>query len=131
MADTFALNLPRLGGGAARRVMTLVVVVLLLTTISSLGALFTARKMEGLMRAMVSESLPGVEAATELQKALLQQRGLVAAYMLDDGRLAWVNDLDRIKPILEQRLARARAAARTDEEKKILSQLTDVYRAYD
>src|SRR5213083_3223891 len=117
--------------GSARRVTALIAIVLLLTTVISLGAVLTAREMERLMETMVSTNLPGVEAATELQTALLQQRGLVAAYMLDDGRLAWVNDLDRIKPVLERRLAAAKRTARTDEEQKILSTLTEAYASYD
>jgi signal transduction histidine kinase len=51
--------------------------------------------------------------------------------MLDNGRLAWVNDLDRMKPMLEQRVERARQTARTAEQLKILAQLTTVYAAYD
>src|SRR5678815_160531 len=117
--------------GTGRRIAALVAVVVLLTAVSSLTALLTARKMERLMDTIVSENLPGAEAATELQKALLQQRGLVTAYMLDEGRIAWVNDLDRIKPILAGRLDRARRTARSDEQRLILSQLANVYAAYD
>src|ERR1043165_94995 len=125
------MDFPRFSVSPARRVRALVAVVVLLTTASSLGALLTARKMERLMHDMVSESLPGVEAAADLQKVLLQQRGLVAAYMLDEGRLAWVNVPDRIKPLLEQRLERARRTARTEEQIRIITQLTTVYAAYD
>ena len=80
------------------RVTALVATVMLVTVTSGLGAWFTAREMEHRMTAMVSENVPSVVAAADLQVALLQQRGLVAAYMLDNGRLAWVNDLDKLKP---------------------------------
>jgi signal transduction histidine kinase len=113
------------------RVTTLVVVVLLLTVLCGLGALFTAREMERLMGTMVSRNLPSLQAASELRNALQRQRGLVAAYMLDDGRLAWVNDLDLIKPSLERSLVEAKRAARTDEERRILGTLDQVYRSYD
>jgi signal transduction histidine kinase len=114
-----------------RGVTILVAVVLLLTMSCSLVALLTAREMERLMGTMVLKDLPSVEAAAELQNALLQQRGLVAAYMLDEGRLAWVNDLDRSKPMLAHWLAEAKRTARTDEERNILAQLTEVYVSYD
>jgi len=116
---------------SGRRVTALVAVVLLLTTFISVGAVLTSREMERLMETMVSTNLPGVEAATELQNALLQQRGLVAAYMLDDGRLAWVNDLDKIKPVLERRLAAAQRTATGEQQRKILVMLTDAYASYD
>jgi signal transduction histidine kinase len=109
----------------------LVGIVLLLTMACSFGALVTARDMERLMEAIATRNLPSVEAAADLQTALLQQRGLVAAYMLDDGRLAWVNDLDRMKPSVARAFARARAAAHTGEEQKILALLTGVYKDYD
>lgn len=113
------------------RVTALVSVVLLLTMGSSLGALLTTREMERRMQTMASRYLPGVEVATELQKELLQQRGLVATYMLDDGRLAWINDLDRIKPAFAHSLGEAKRTGRTDEEQKIVTQLADVYGTYD
>jgi signal transduction histidine kinase len=112
-------------------VTALVASVLLLTILSSLGAWLTAREMESRMTAMVGENMPSVVAAEELQSALLQQRGLVAAYMLDDGRLAWVNDLDKLKPELARRLADARQSTRTDEERNLLAQLVSVYADYD
>src|ERR1044072_3147609 len=95
-----------------RRVTALVTVVVLLTTMGSLGAVLTGREMERLMGTMVSKNLPSVEAAAELRNALQRQRGLVAAYMLDDGRLAWVDDLGRIKPSVAHSLGEAKRTAR-------------------
>ena len=119
----------RFGPGAG--VAALVGTMLLVTICGSLGAWFTAREMERHMGAVVTENVPSVVAAAELQNALLQQRGLVAAYMLDDGRVAWVNDLDKLKPELARRLADAQRSARTDEERNILVQLAAVYGDYD
>jgi signal transduction histidine kinase len=113
------------------RVTTLIGVVLLLTVLCSLGALFTARGMERLMGSMVSGNLPNLQAAYELRNSLQRQRGLVAAYMLDEGRLAWVNDLDVLKPSLERWLSEAKRMARTDEERRILGTLDGVYQSYD
>lgn len=112
-------------------VTTLVSIVLAITVASSFGAILTAREIERRMAAVVSDNVPGVTAAAELQNALMQQRGLVAAYMLDDGQLAWVNDLDKIKPNLAHWLGEAKRTARTDEERNLLAQLTNVYAAYD
>jgi signal transduction histidine kinase len=116
---------------SGRQVTMLISIVLGLTMVCSLGALFTVREMQRLISTMVLKNVPSVKAATELQHTLLQQRGLVAAFMLDDGKLAWVNDLDRNKPKLAHWLAEAKRAARNDEERNILAQLTEVYKAYD
>jgi signal transduction histidine kinase len=112
-------------------VTALVATVMLVTIASGLWAWRTARVMEQRMATMVSENVPSVVAAAELQAALLQQRGLVAAYMLDGGRLAWVNDLDKLKPELLRRLDAAQRSARTEEERTLLTQLTNVYAQYD
>src|SRR5262250_624441 len=81
--------------GSGKRVMALVIVVVLLTLASSMAALLTARSMERAMNAMVTQQLRGMQTAADLQSALLRQRGMVTAYMLDEGGLPWLNDLDR------------------------------------
>ena len=113
------------------RVTALVTVVLLLTVACSLGALLTALRMERLMSAMVSANVPSVKAVAELENALQQQRGLVAAFMLDNGQPGWLNDLEHAKPSVAFWLAKARNTARTDEERRLLATLAEVYRTYD
>ena len=83
------------------------------------------------METMVSNNLPSVVAAVELETALQRQRGLVDAFMLDGGQPGWLNDLDRAKPSLAHWLAEAKRTARTDEERKTLAMLTAVYKSYD
>jgi CHASE3 domain sensor protein len=121
----------REGSSPAWASPALVATVMLVTIASGIWAWLTAREMERRMTTMVGENVPSVVAAAELQAALLQQRGLVAAYMLDGGRLAWVNDLDKLKPELLRRLDAAQRSARTDEERTLLTQLTNVYAQYD
>lgn len=111
-------------------VTTLMVLVLVVTMLCGVVGLLTALEMERLMAAMVSRNMPSVVAANELQQALLQQRGIVAAYFLE-GHPGWLTDLDRIKPSVAHWLAEARKTAQREEERKILDQLTDVYTAYD
>lgn len=112
------------------RVTTLMVLVLALTMLCGFGALLTALEMERLMGAMVSKNLPSMAAANELQKTLLQQRGIVAAYFLD-GHPGWLNDLDRVKPSVAHWMAEARSTAHTEEERNILDLLAGTYTAYD
>lgn len=112
------------------RVTMLMVLVLALTILCGSGALLTALEMERLMGVMVSRSAPGVVAASELQKALLQQRGIVSAYFLE-GHPGWLNDLDRAKPAVPRWMAAARAGANTAEEQQVLESLAGVYRTYD
>src|ERR1051325_10276067 len=104
----------RLNQGA--RFATLVGTVVLLTAACSLGALITARKMERLMETMVSNNLPSVVAAVELETALQRQRGLVDAFMLDGGQPGWLNDLDRAKPSLAHWLAGAQGAGGSEAD---------------
>ncbi len=113
------------------RVSVLLAIVLVLALLCSAGALLTAREVEGLMAAMISRNVPSLVAATELENSLLQQRGLVSAYMLDEGRQGWILDLDRLKPSLGRWLVEARRTADTDEEQKIVALLEEVYKTYD
>ncbi len=113
------------------RVSALVALVLALTMLCGFGALMTAREMERLMEVMVTRNLPSAVAAVELENALQEQRGIVGAFMLDGGHPGWLNDLDRLKPKLTHWLAEARKTAHTDEERRILDLLAQVYSTYD
>ena len=113
------------------RITLLLSVVTGLGLACSVGALLTARRVDRMVGAIVTENTPSLVAAAELEKALQEQRGLVSAYMLDGGKLAWIFELDRRKPALDHWLKEARLSARTREEIQTLDLLQQVYAEYD
>lgn len=105
--------------------------VLALALVTGAIALLATREIAGLMRRMVSDNLASVKAAEELEIALLHQRGFVSAFILDGGNAAWLEELERRKPAFHEWLERARGTAHTDEERRILDQVSRVYQQYD
>ena len=105
--------------------------VVILAVLSSVAALLSSWHVGGLMHQTVSENLPSVRAAEELEIAVLEQRGFVSSYLLDNGNPAWVLELQRREHNFRQWLDRAHRTAHTSEEREILEKLEEVYRRYD
>jgi signal transduction histidine kinase len=114
----------------ATKFSLLVLAVLLLAVSSSSMALYSSWKLEFLLQSTVSENLASVRAAEELEIALLEQRGLVASYILDDRNPKWLEKLGNIEPQFGRWLHEARNTAHSPEEEGILDQLSQVYREY-
>lgn len=113
------------------RITVAVVGVVALAVTSSVVGLIASRQSAGMYRTTADESMPSIRAAEELEIALLEQRGLVARYMLDDGNPQWLDELQSAEPAFADWLARARRTAHTEHERTILEQLDEVYRRYD
>jgi len=115
----------------ARSNAVMILAATALAVTSSIFGWATSLKIARLFDAAVTENLPSVGKAQELQIALLEQRGFVASYMLDEGNEVWLNELERRKRSLSDWLARARATTHTAAEGEILTRLEDDYARYD
>jgi signal transduction histidine kinase len=105
--------------------------VIALAVASSVVALLSSWHIASLLHYTVTENLPSVRAAEELEISLLEQRGFVSLYLLDGGKPSWLDELKRRKRSFDEWLARAQKSAHTPEEKEILISLDAVYREYD
>ncbi len=105
--------------------------VIVLAVFSSVAALLSSWHVGDLMHRTVSENLPSVWAAEELEIAVLEQRGFVASYLLDGGNPKWLSELQKRERNLGNWLSKAHETAHTPEEREILGQLEEVYRQYD
>lgn len=112
------------------KISVAVVGVLALAALSSLVAIGSAYRFEAMLRTLVAENLQSVRAAEELEIALLEQRGYVSSYILDQGNRKWLQELDRHRQAFDEWLGRARQAARSDKERDILDRLEVVQQAY-
>ncbi len=108
-----------------------IISAILLAVVSSGVALFSARWIGALMQNMVAENVASVRAAEELEVSLLEQRGLVASFILDGGNPAWLDELEGRKPDFSYWLQRAQGTAHTAEEHEILEKMLDVYQEYN
>ena len=114
----------------ATRFSAVVVGLVGLAFASTLAALVSAWYVRDQMRSALRENLPSVRAAEELEIALLEQRGSVSSYLLDNGNRVWLDMLRRQEAEFERRSEEARATAHTQEEHVILDELQHLYRNY-
>jgi hypothetical protein len=63
----------------------------LVSLVSGMAGLLAVHRVTVLVNAMIHENIPSVRAGNELKNARLEQRGLVASYVLDDGNAAWLD----------------------------------------
>ncbi len=110
---------------------TAILAATMMAVATSILGWLASQQIAGSFQAAVSENIPSLLTAQELEVSLLEQRGFVAAYLLDDGNEDWLEDLQRRKQRLKDWMIRARATAHTASETQILSQLEGVYRQYD
>ena len=99
--------------------------------LSSAGMLLSVHQMRDLMEQMAARSLPSVRAAQELETSLLEQRGYVSYHILDGGNSAWLDQLAQHEPRFAFWLQRARNAAATEDEHRIIEQIAAAYERLD
>ena len=75
------------------KIAVLVIGVLSLAVVSSMSALFSSSRLGDLVVEVATENLSSIRAAEELEIALLEQRGLVSSYILDNGNPFWLEEL--------------------------------------
>jgi len=115
----------------ATKISVAIVGVVGLAISSSVVALLSTWHIGGLMQNTVTENLPSLRAAEELGIALLETRGLVVSFILDNGNPERLKDLERKKRAFHDALDRARKTAHTSDEMRILDGLEEAYREYD
>jgi len=103
-----------------------------LTGFSLLGALvmigYTYR-MEALLTGITREGLAAFKVAGELEAALVNQKGFVTYYLLDDDP-TWLRQLGQYRQIFIDRLVEARRLAQNPSLREGIDRIEDEYRRY-
>ncbi len=105
--------------------------VLALALLSSGVALMAAWRLGQVMVKSVRDNLPSLQAADDLEVALLEQRGFVSSYILDHGNPRWIDELAKSKPRFDRCYATARKTALRPDEFLILDELLVEFARYD
>ncbi|HEX5446810.1 MAG TPA: MCP four helix bundle domain-containing protein, partial [Pirellulales bacterium] len=105
--------------------------VLALALLSSGVALMAAWRLGQVMVKSVRDNLPSLQAADDLEVALLEQRGFVSSYILDHGNPRWIDELAKSKPKFDRCYATARKTALRPDEFLILDELLVEFARYD
>ena len=110
----------------ATKFVSIVSAIVVVALLNGLTTMVFTRSLVHSFRSAIGENLPSIKAAEELQIALLEQKGLVSAYILAEGDSSWLERLRKAEATFGDSLARARASAHTLEERDILDKLEPV-----
>ncbi len=110
----------------ATKFVLIVSAIVVVALLNGLTAIIFTRSVVRSFDSAISKNLPSIKAAEELQIALLEQKGLVSAYILADGDSSWLERLRNAEATFGASLSRARESAHTPEERAILDRLEPV-----
>ena len=86
-------------------------------------------RMGHLFTSVIDTAVMGLQAAEELETALVRQKGLTTYYFLD-GNPDWLSQLEQLNESFNTWLQKARNSAQTDNERSILNQVESEYLRY-
>ena len=108
----------------------MILAALVLTTLGGgLVTLWHTYQMGHLFSSVIDPAVMGLQAAEELETALVRQKGLTTYYFLD-GDPDWLKQLEQLKESFHVWLNKARGSAQTDDERNILNQIESEYIHY-
>jgi len=116
-------------GTLVGRIAISVLAVLALVLVSSTIAVIASFHSRSVVQ-ILHQSLGSTRAAEELEISLLEQRGVVAAYMLDGGNKRRLEDLTKAQEAFNLWLRKSRELASDSTQRKLLDELESLYERY-
>jgi len=111
------------------RILLLLVALVLTSIVGGLVAMWHTHQMDHLFTSVIDTDVIGLQAAEELETALVRQKGLTTYYFLD-GNPDWLKQLEQLNESFNTWLNKARVSALTGKERSILSQIESEYLRY-
>jgi signal transduction histidine kinase len=108
-----------------------VVALLSLAALGSVATLLFAWHARQDMARLVMRNEAGTFTTLELSVALLRQRGIAGAYIMDGGNRRWLDELQQQEPAFSAGLDRADKAADTPQEHEIIARMRQAFGQYD
>ncbi|MHB8861388.1 MAG: ATP-binding protein [Pirellulaceae bacterium] len=114
----------------ATKFSIVIIGVVLLATASSLLAIVSTWRVGSSFSRAVTENLPSVRAAAELETALLIESRALRSFVLDAGNRQWLEEIRKAEEDFDNWMEKAQLAALTPQEVTILNRMEDVHRMY-
>lgn len=115
--------------GLSTRVYTILILLVLAAVSGGLFTIWYAGKTETIVRQMMQEDVIALQAARNLESALVSQKGYLT-YFYTDGDRGWLEKLDEHIHDFEVAFASALDLTHTDNEKRILEKIQTEYNEY-
>ena len=103
--------------------------LMLITLMGGLVTMWYTYKMEGLLTVLITEDLAAFQTAAALETALVNQKGFVTYYLLDNDP-DWLRQLGEYRQIFKQRLREARSSVETEDQQNAIDLIESEYENY-
>jgi signal transduction histidine kinase len=111
------------------RIFVILAVLVVTTLGGGLMSLWATQRMEALVRGMIDVDVVALQAATDLESALVMQKGLVTYFFLDSNS-EWLKQLEHYHQAFQGALKRARSSTRIEAARAILNEIETEYLHY-
>jgi len=111
------------------RIYALLAALVLITFLGGIFSIWYSYRMERVLAAIIEKNLVAFQSAQALEAALINQKGFVSYYFMDDDP-AWLQRLGEYRQIFTERLAQTRLLVENEEQKSALEQIRRKYTDY-
>lgn len=111
------------------QIYLILAVLVFITLMGALVTVWYTYRMEDLFTGIINKNVPAFQAAEALGAALVNQKGFVSYYFMDNDP-DWLRQLGAYRQIFRERLKEVRALAETDEEKEAIDRIETAYLRY-
>lgn len=115
--------------GLRSRILFTMGALVLITALGGIVMIWYTYRMEDLLTGVVQNNVASLQAAKGLETALLNQRGYVSYYLLENNP-DWLKELGRYRQEFDERMREARRVDRVESCVKLLDQIDAQYRGY-
>jgi len=107
----------------------LLAVLVFITSIGALVTVWYTYRMEGLLTGIINNNVAAFQAAEALETALVNQKGFVSYYFMDNDP-DWLTQLAVYRQIFGERLKKVRVLTENKEEKEAIDRIETAYLKY-
>ncbi|MBU4316468.1 MAG: MCP four helix bundle domain-containing protein [Proteobacteria bacterium] len=111
------------------RIYILLVVLVLITLSGGLLTVWYTYQMEGLLSVITEKNLVSLQTAQGLESALVNQKGFLSYYFLDNNE-DWLEQMAIYRGIFDERLEETKNLAEGDKEREGVQEIELQYRLY-
>lgn len=111
------------------RIYSILILLVFITLAGALIMVWYTYRMEGLLTSIVEEDLAAFQAAVALETALVNQKGFVSYYFLDDNP-EWLRRLGEYRQIFKEQLNNVYATVKSRQHEQAVKGIASEYAKY-
>ncbi len=111
------------------RICLLLAALISVTLMGGIITIWYSYRMEILLTKVIDRDIAAFQSAEALEMALVNQKGFLSYYFLDDDP-EWLRRLGEARQVFKERMKRANSAAETNEQREALERIESEYVQY-